>query len=79
MRLLRVAVPVHHEGNVVHVGRLARIGPVHNRADVIEDVGPDLVEAPAEGAGMPPAEDRCVSVVVEHDPLGSPGHEHRLG
>ena len=78
MRLLGIAVAEEREGDVVHMGGLAGIGAVEDRADLVHHVEPDLREGFPESGGMALAEDWRVAVIVEHDALWPPGDEHRL-
>jgi hypothetical protein len=78
VRLLRIAVPVHGEGDVVHVGRLAGVGAGEDRLDLVPDLVPQLVERPPERARMARAAHLGVAVVVERRALLSPDDQHRL-
>ena len=78
VRFLVIALPVHDQLDLVHVGRLARIAARHDRAHAVDEFGPDLEEGPSQGGGMVAPEDLRIAVVVEHRLIGTPGHEHRL-
>jgi hypothetical protein len=78
MWLLRVAVAVHGERDVVHVGRLAGIGARQDRPDLVPDVMPEVVEGPAERRRVPHAAHEGVAVVVEGRVLRSPHGQHGL-
>ena len=78
MRLLRIALPLHDEGDVVHVDRMPGIGLLDDGPEVVADLGPDVQERPAQGRRMFAREDLRVGIVVEKGGLGPPGDEHRL-
>ena len=76
--LLRVAVAMHREGDVIHMRGLARIGPRQDRPNLVPDVVPHLVEGLAQRARMASAAHRCVAVIVEGDVRLAPDDQHGL-
>lgn len=78
MRLLRIAVPMHDERDVVHVDRLAGIGARQDRLDLVPDVVPEVVERPAERRRVARAAQEGIAVVVEGRVLRSPHDQHGL-
>jgi hypothetical protein len=79
MRFLRIALPLHDEGDVVHVDRMPGIGLLDDGPEVVADLGPHVQERPAQGRRMFPREDLRVGIVVEKGGFGPPGDEHGLG
>jgi hypothetical protein len=76
--LLRVAVAVHDEGDILHMRRLAGIGARQDRLDLVPDVGPELIERPAERRRVARPAHCRVAVVVEGRVLGPPHDQHGL-
>ena len=78
MRLLRVALAAHHEGDVVHVDGLAGIGSRDDGNEVGADLVPDVEEVATERVGVLGDQDLGVRVVVEERALRPPCDEHGL-
>ena len=73
---LGVAVALEEEQQVVGPGGIAAVDyALKHRADDVPDFGPDLAAGAAEGGGMLAGDDLPVSIVVEHDELGTPPDE----
>jgi hypothetical protein len=78
VRLLRIAAPLHDEGNVVHVDGLTAIGLLDDGQEVSADLVPDLQEVAAQGGRMLTHEDLGIGIVVEQRAFQPPSDEHRL-
>jgi hypothetical protein len=78
MRLLRIATPLHHERDILHVNGLATESLLDDGQQVGPDLVPDLQEVMAQGSRMLACEDLRIGVVVEQRALCAPGDEHRL-
>ena len=75
--LLGEAVPAERKHQIVRVHRAARFhDAAEHRSDHVADFHPAFEQRLAERIGVLRAKDRDVAVVVEHDQLGSPAHQH---
>ena len=70
---LGVAVPLHHQQQVVRPSRPARLqDAVQHGIDDRPDFGPDVPAATAQRGGVLDAENAHVRIVIEHDEVGAP-------
>ena len=72
-----VALALHGQRQVFHVDRLAGHRARGERADVVPDLRPDLLERPPDRGRVLGAQDLGVGIVVEEAQRRPPGHEHR--
>ncbi len=78
MRFLRIAVPVHHEFDIIHMRGDARIGAVEDRLHHVPEVEPEVAKRAAERLGMALAAHGGVAVIIEGDPVRAPDDQHGL-
>jgi hypothetical protein len=76
--LLLISVPVHHEGDVVHVDGHPAICLFHDRDQIRLDLRPYRQERPTQRMRMLVAKYDGISIVIEEGLRRSPSDEHGL-
>ncbi|KKN82588.1 hypothetical protein LCGC14_0307750 [marine sediment metagenome] len=78
VRFFWITVPVERQLKVVHVNGIIREDTVHQRADLVAHLWPDVEEGTAKRIALPRAEHRRIALVVDEGAVRPPGHKHRL-
>ena len=78
VRLLRIAVSLHHQHDVVGMRGLACIGILDQRPEIVDDLAPDIEKRSTQRLGMVPLQHRYILVVVQQLSVRTPDDEHWL-